>query len=149
MEKIFIQHNFLIATNQPICFFSAKLKEQAEIGKEFKISTKKLTTSDIGPPTNARKIQSSQISTTTVDHIDKPVQNVEKQGKFKKWFGKIFPSSSSKPNKNEKLTTKDIGQAKDTIPSTTTTNADHLDKPIELSEWIPQTPTDPTIVINT
>ncbi|XP_075679265.1 uncharacterized protein LOC113798331 isoform X3 [Dermatophagoides pteronyssinus] len=119
---------------------NAKLKEQAEIGKKFKISTKKLTTSDIGPPTNARKIQSSQIS-TTVDHSDKPEQNVEKQGKFRKWIGKIFSSSSSsKPNKNEKLTTKDIGQAKDTIPSTTTTNADHLDKPIELSEWSPQTP---------
>ena len=101
-----------------------------------------MTTSDIGPPTNARKIQSSQILTTTVDHSDKPEQNVEKQGKFRKWIGKIFPSSSSssKPNKNEKLTTKDIGQAKDTIPSTTTTNADHLDKPIELSEWSPQIP---------
>ncbi|XP_075679274.1 uncharacterized protein LOC142645814 [Dermatophagoides pteronyssinus] len=120
---------------------NAKLKEQAEIGKKFKISTKKLTTSDIGEPTNARKIQSSQILTTTVDHSDKPEQNVEKQGKFRKWIGKIFPSSSSsKPNKNEKLTTKDIGQPKDTIPSTTTTNVDHLDKPIELSEWSPQTP---------
>ncbi|XP_075679273.1 uncharacterized protein LOC142645813 [Dermatophagoides pteronyssinus] len=41
-----------------------------------------------------------------------------------------------------KLTTKEIVPSKDLrrIPSTTSTNADHLDKPIEMSEWSPQIP---------
>ncbi|KAH9421314.1 hypothetical protein DERP_013763 [Dermatophagoides pteronyssinus] len=58
---------------------------------------------------------------------------------LKKFF---ISSSSSKPNKNEKLTTKEIVPSKDLrrIPSTTSTNADHLDKPIEMSEWSPQIP---------
>ncbi|KAH9421315.1 hypothetical protein DERP_013764 [Dermatophagoides pteronyssinus] len=41
-----------------------------------------------------------------------------------------------------KLTTEEIVPSKDlrSISSTTSTNADHLDKPIELSEWSPQIP---------
>ncbi|KAH9421307.1 hypothetical protein DERP_013756 [Dermatophagoides pteronyssinus] len=100
---------------------NAKLKAQA--ANKLKFSTKNLTTADTGPPT--RTFRSNKIpTTTTVDHIDKPVQNVEKQGKFKKWFGKIFPSSSSKPNKNGKLTAKNVK------------NKNSIDKPVvELSEW--------------
>ncbi|XP_075679259.1 uncharacterized protein LOC113798334 isoform X2 [Dermatophagoides pteronyssinus] len=123
---------------------NAKLKAQA--ANKLKFSTKNLTTADTGPST--RTFRSNKIpTTTTVDHIDKPVQNVEKQGKFRKWIGKIFPSSSSssKPNKNEKLTTKNISQSKKLkrIPSTTATRNvknNSIDKPVELSEWNPQTP---------
>ena len=93
-------------------FFSAKLKAQGKLAEQMNIPLKttkgKLTTADIGPPTNVKTLHSNEIPTTTADSIDKPIQNVEKQGTVKKWFSNIF-STPEKP----KLTTKDIGPPTD------------------------------------
>ena len=140
MKKFFIQHNFLIKSTNLFFFCARKI----ELGYIRRLPSKLRTI----PIEDWGWYPSPSLVDIRVEPLqsNKPIKNVEKQGKFKKWFGKIFPSSSSfKPNKNKKLTTKDIGQAKDLrrIPSTTTTNADHIDdKPIELSEWNPQTPSE-------
>ena len=93
-------------------FFSAKLKAQGKLAEQMNVPLKttkgKLTTADIGPPTNVKTLHSNEIPTTTADSIDKPIQNVEKQGTVKKWFSNIF-STPEKP----KLTTKDIGPPTD------------------------------------
>ncbi|XP_075679271.1 uncharacterized protein LOC142645812 [Dermatophagoides pteronyssinus] len=57
---------------------------------------------------NVKTLQSNEIPTTTADSIDKPIQNVEKQGTVKKWFSNLF-STSKKPE----LTAKDIGPPTD------------------------------------
>nr|XP_027202632.1 uncharacterized protein DDB_G0271670-like isoform X7 [Dermatophagoides pteronyssinus] len=91
---------------------NAKLKAQGKLAEQMNIPLKttkgKLTTADIGPPTNVKTLHSNEIPTTTADSIDKPIQNVEKQGTVKKWFSNIF-STPEKP----KLTTKDIGPPTD------------------------------------
>ena len=101
----------------------------------LKTTKGKLTTADIGPPTDLRKFQSMEIPTTTADSIDKPIQNVKKQGTVAKWFSNIF-STSKKP----KLTTADIGPPTDLRRIPATAIDDSIDKPVELSEWNPQTP---------
>ncbi|XP_027204654.2 uncharacterized protein LOC113798333 [Dermatophagoides pteronyssinus] len=113
----------------------AKLKIAEQMNIPLKTTKGKLTTADIGPPTDLRKFQSMEIPTTTADSIDKPIQNVKKQGTVAKWFSNIF-STSKKP----KLTTADIGPPTDLRRIPATAIDDSIDKPVELSEWNPQTP---------
>nr|XP_027202629.1 lisH domain-containing protein C1711.05-like isoform X4 [Dermatophagoides pteronyssinus] len=85
---------------------NAKLKAQGKLAEQMNVPLK-TTTADTGAPTNVKTLQSNEIP-TTADSIDKPIQNVEKQGTVKKWFSNLF-STSKKPE----LTAKDIGPPTD------------------------------------
>ncbi|XP_075679270.1 uncharacterized protein LOC142645811 [Dermatophagoides pteronyssinus] len=85
---------------------NAKLKAQGKLAEQMNVPLK-TTTADTGAPTNVKTLQSNEIP-TSADSIDKPIQNVEKQGTVKKWFSNLF-STSKKPE----LTAKDIGPPTD------------------------------------